>query len=46
MLALAALVGVPLMVPSLLRLRPAGRVPLARLQVSGAVPPVEVSVWL
>ena len=37
-------VGVPLIVPSELRVSPAGRLPEARVQVYGFTPPVAVSV--
>ena len=37
-------VGVPLMTPAVLSERPAGKVPLLRLQVYGEVPPVAASV--
>ena len=39
-----ALVGVPLIVPALLKLRPAGNAPDAIVQEYGIVPPVAVSV--
>ena len=41
-----AAVGVPLMVPLLLRTRPAGNEPLARIQVSGPMPPFRDMVAL
>ena len=37
-------VGVPLMTPALLILKPGGRVPEAIAQVNGPLPPVEVKV--
>ena len=42
--AVAAAVGVPLMTPAVLILRPGGRVPEARAQVNGPFPPAEVKV--
>lgn len=36
--------GVPVMTPVLLNCNPAGKFPLTRLQVNGAVPPLRVSV--
>ena len=38
-------VGVPVIVPSLFKLKPVGREPLVTLHVIGVVP-VAVSVWL
>jgi hypothetical protein len=37
-------VGVPLMTPPVLMVRPGGKVPDASAQVNGPIPPVEVSV--
>jgi len=37
-------VGVPVIFPELLKVRPGGRQPVARLHVSGAFPPVAVNV--
>jgi hypothetical protein len=39
-------VGVPLITPDVERLRPAGRLPLDRLQLFVPLPPVACSVWL
>ena len=45
-LAVPAVVGVPEIVPVVLRVRPGGSDPLASDQVSGGVPPAAASVWL
>jgi hypothetical protein len=44
-LAVVAEVGVPLITPLVLRVKPAGKLPMAE-KFSGAVPPNVVSVWL
>ena len=43
-LAVPAVVGVPLICPAVVRLNPEGRVPAANVQVYGPVPPTEVNV--
>ena len=45
--AVVAVVGVPLMAPVLgLRVRPAGSVPVARVQVTAPVPPIDCKAAL
>jgi hypothetical protein len=45
-LRVCAVVGVPLITPDVERLRPAGRLPLDRLQLLVPLPPIACSVWL
>ena len=43
---LPAAVGVPLSNPLLLKVRPAGKLPLFTVKTYGATPPLPVSCWL
>jgi hypothetical protein len=46
-LEVPAVVGVPLITPVLaVRLKPAGKVPVAIDQLKGVLPPVAANVWL
>lgn len=42
---LAAVVGVPVMAPSVARVSPGGRLPDSRDQLNGGAPPSTVGVW-